>query len=228
MKKLFALLAALALLLGLTACFGRDGDNPMTVPDTTPAQTTITEPESHSQAILTSEQDMLTTTEKNSHAYMPYPVTTAVAEKHQKATDWTRSYLQNNKAAFVLIIEEILGLQDYLWGVSSYGNGFLRNPAIPDPNWIVLSHDTQRSIEAIDADFRKEFGQDISVGVDCNGVPRDDGRRAVNFFMNQPAETPGSVSVLLSYFPDGYAGVREDTPYVDFGDGWHCYCGDWI
>ena len=37
MKKLFALLAALALLLGLGACFGGGGDKPTTAPDTTTA-----------------------------------------------------------------------------------------------------------------------------------------------------------------------------------------------
>jgi len=181
-------------------------------------------------AMLTSEQAALTTIGPVVHSYMPYPETTAVIEKHQKAIDWTRSYLQNNKTAFDLIVTEILGLQDYLWSISNYGTGFVRNPAIPDPNWIILSQDVQRRIEAIDADFRNEFGQDINVGVDCNGVPRDDGKRAVNFFMNQPEPTDPSdqiVCILLSYFPDGYAGVREDTPYVDFGDGWFCYTGDW-
>ena len=44
MKKLFALLAALALLLGLGACVGGGQDNPTTAPETTPSQTTTTGP----------------------------------------------------------------------------------------------------------------------------------------------------------------------------------------
>jgi len=43
MKKLFALLMTAALLLGLTACFGSNGDKPTTVQEPTPAQTTIVE-----------------------------------------------------------------------------------------------------------------------------------------------------------------------------------------
>jgi hypothetical protein len=40
MKKLFALLMTVALLLGLTACFDSGRDNPTTVSEATPAQTT--------------------------------------------------------------------------------------------------------------------------------------------------------------------------------------------
>jgi len=157
--------------------------------------------------------------------YMPYPVTTAVAEKDLKATDWMKSYLQKNKAAFDLITAEILEIQNYHWGVSNSGNGFVRNPAIPDPNWTMLSQDTRHSIEAIDADFRKEFGPDVSVSVACNGVPRDDGRRAVHFSCIILGDDWEELHRLLSYFPDGYANIRPDTPYVDFGDGWYFYSG---
>jgi len=179
-----------------------------------------------SVAMLTSEQTTLTTTEvSHSFSFMPYPETTAVAEKDQIATDWMRSYLHKNKAAFNLIIAEILEMQNYHWGVRNSGDGFVRNPAIPDPNWVILSQDTQRSIEAIDADFRKEFGPDVSVSVGCNGVPRDDGRRAVHFSCIIFGDDWEELHRLLSYFPDGYANIRPDTPYVDFGDRWHFYSG---
>lgn len=154
--------------------------------------------------------------------YLAYPVTTAVSVKDQKATDWTKNYLKKHKATFDLVAQEVLALGD--WGINNYGDGFSPNPTIPNQEWAALSQSTQSGLETIDADFREEFGEDIIVGVTCVNVAKNEGRKSFNFFFEE-SDIP--LSLLLSYFSEGYAGFRNDTPYVGFGDGWYFYCGDW-
>jgi len=169
----------------------------------------------------TAEPGTTLITEQNSHELLPYPMTTAVSTKDQKATDWMRNYLQKNKTAFDLIANEALLLEE--WSISIIEDNSLSSyRVVPKKDWEAMSQTAKDSIEAIGADFRKEFGQDIIIGV-SSGV-RDNGRRTFGFSFEVPDQP---LFVLLSFFPDGYAYFRDDTPYVDFGDGWYFYCGDW-
>lgn len=164
-----------------------------------------------------------TTTEpETTWEFSPYPVTTAISPKIQQVTDWAKSYLQNHSATLSLVAEEVLKLENPHWVIQNSADGFSPNGrVVPDEDWMALSTLAQQTIEAVDSDWRNEFGQDIRLGIDCGGITRNDGRRALNFSLQK-----FNLLVLLSYFPDGYAGIREDTPYVDFGDGWYFYCDD--
>jgi hypothetical protein len=138
----------------------------------------------------------------------------------QAATDWVRSYFRKNKAAFDLIAKEVLSLKNPHWSLRNTGNGFSPDYLeVTIEDWEALSQSTQRSIEAIDADFRKEFGK-IEMFMGCEGRMREDGRRAFHIVIS-----PG-IFIRLSYFPDGYADERSDTPFVEFGDKWYFYCDD--
>jgi hypothetical protein len=142
-----------------------------------------------------------------------------------------RNYLQKNKGAFDSIAKEVLGLANPYWSLHNYGNGFIPSyQVVPNRNWEALSKSTQHRLEVIDADFRKEFGQSSWTSIMATGgMIREDGRRDLTFHLEHrglgPEET---LAFLLSYFPDGVAGTRDDRPYVDFGDGWHFYCGVWV
>ena len=146
---------------------------------------------------------------------LPYPVTTAISARVQKATDWTRDYLHKNKADFDLITSEILMLGESSWNVANGRNGF----PTESTTWNMLSETAQHSLERIDADFRNEFDQDSHVNVGFSDS-REDGKRRLSFYLETSDFT---FLIHLSYFPDGYAPFREDAPYVDFGDGWYFY-----
>jgi hypothetical protein len=209
MKKLFILSLVIILALACASCA-----KPM-------------EPisETSSEDAMTIEQSTLTVTEQASttiypyptapttpEGFMPYPVTTAVSAKDQEAIDWMRLYLQNNKASFDLVAEEMLSFNNPLWSLLT--------------NRKALSKSAQQALDTLDADFRKKFGQDIDLYIGAGGTIREDGRRAVHFSCITFGENWEELSRLLSYFPDGYAGFRDDTPYVDFGDGWYFYSGE--
>ena len=163
--------------------------------------------------------------------HMPYPVTTAVSVRDQDAFDWMRLYLQKNKASFDLISEEVLNSNDPHWSLlTNHGDGFSPDYLeVTNKNWEALSKFTQQALDTIDADFREKFSQDddISFSVSAVGI-REDGRRGIHFSWTIFGEDEEELSRLLSYFPDGYANIRPDTPYVDFGDGWYFYSGDGV
>ena len=158
MKKLFPLVLAIVLILCLVACGNNQSETPE---DTTTSHTTDTTAASSTMptapVVSETQTEFYPTGLTTPEGYLPYPVTTAISARDQEVTDWVRRYLAQNKNTIDMIVEEILALDDYLWGVSNPGdgNGFIRNPNIPDKDWGQLSKQTQRRIEAIDADFRK-------------------------------------------------------------------------
>lgn len=157
-------------------------------------------------------------TEVSSNEFMPYPETTAISIKIQKTTNWVKNYLLINKASFDSVAKELLGNGDPYWSASNSSGGFA--PFTQD-----LPKMIQQYLETINVDFCKELGQDLSISLDTGGYIREDKRRSFNLHFETRDLT---LNGILSYFPDGYAGIREDTPYVDFGDGWYFYCGDWV
>ena len=161
--------------------------------------------------------------------YLPYPVTTAVSAKDQEAIDWMRNYLQKNKSSFDLVAGEVLGLDNRTWSIGNHsGDGFVPNyQVVPNREWEALSTSAQQALEMMAADFHEKFAQDgdIEFGIGAVGHPREDGRRAVHFNWTIFGDDWEELARHLAYFPEGYANIRPDTPYIDFGDGWHFYCG---
>ena len=137
MKKFLVTALVLVLAISLLAACGGNG----TPDNSTPTTAAITTAESSS--VPTTPVETETQTEfyptglTTPEGYQPYPVTTAVSARDQEVTDWARRYLANNKLAIDAIVEEILALDNYLWGVSNNGDGdgFIRNPNIPDEEW---------------------------------------------------------------------------------------------
>jgi len=229
MKKTFlhCITLALALALLLCAC----GIEPSALTEATTTEAEQTEPAT-TQAEQTvgetqSEPDS-TLAQFTPEGYLAYPVTTAVSARDQEAIDWMRLYLQKNKASFDLVTGEVLSLENPNWSIGNYGDGFVPSyQEVPNREWEALSKSAQQALNTMDADFRKKFGQDgdICFQVGAVGFIHEDGRRAVHFSWIIFGDDWEELSRFLSYFPDGYANIRPDTPYVDFGDGWHFYSG---
>jgi len=120
MKKLFALLTAAALLLGLTACFGSGGDKPATVPEPTLEHTAT--------AASTTPAEQETETEAPNHSatqepsQSPLPIYTPGDIKLNPGEDWAgeneASYKRNYRLIYYRVpspIVDFAGQEGYVF-----------------------------------------------------------------------------------------------------------------